>query len=137
MRSFIGAVAMMFVFGSAAAVPQNPSAQNQGEGRAAERLSSTDRFVGMVAMKNQAGKPVPMRVSIRTWGIAGGREAIRLPEQGFVIVQLHSGKLMTVIDGKEQERMEGEFWVVQPGMQMTVEVTSEAAVLQVMTLRKP
>ncbi len=139
MRSLTSAAVFVFVVGSAAlaATPQNPTSKNQEEGRGTERLSPNDRFVGSVTMKNKAGKPVPLQVSVRTWGIAGGREAIRVPEQGFVIVQLHSGKLTTVIDGKAQERAEGEFWVVRPGTQMTVEVTSEAAVLEAMTLQKP
>jgi hypothetical protein len=139
MRRLIWAVAVVFVVGAGAlaAMPQNPSSKNQEEGRATERLSRDDRFAGTVAMKNKAGKSVPLQVSLRTWGIAGGREAIRLPEQGFVVIQLHSGKLTTVIDGIAQERAEGEFWVVRQGTQMTVEVTSEAAVLQAMTLQKP
>ncbi len=139
MRSLTRAAVFVFVVGAAAlaATPENPSSKNQEEGRATERLSRTDRFVGSVTMKNKAGKSVPLQVSVRTWGIAGGREAIRVPEQGFVIVQLHSGKLTTVIDGKAQERGEGEFWVVRPETQMTVEVTSEAAVLQAITLQKP
>jgi len=132
-------VAVVFVVSAAAlaATPQNPTSKNQEEGRATERLSRTDRFLGSVTLKNKAGKSVPLKVSVRTWGITGGREAIHVPEQGFVIVQLHSGKLTTVIDGKAQERGEGEFWVVGPGTQMAVEVTSEAAVLQAMTLHKP
>jgi len=139
MRSLKRAAVFVLVVGAAAiaAMPQNPSSKNQKEGRAAERLSRTDRFVGSVTMKNKAGKSVPLQVSVRTWGIAGGREAIRLPEQGFVVIQLHSGKLTTVIDGKAQQRGESEFWIVRPGTQMTVEVTSEAAVLQAMTLQKP
>jgi quercetin dioxygenase-like cupin family protein len=138
MRSFVRAAMVLLVVGamSLTAMPQQPSATSQEQGRAAERLSRTDRFVGSVTMRNKAGKSVPMRVSVRTWGISGGREAIRLPEQGFVIIQLHSGKLTTIIDGKEQEREEGEFWVVTPGAQMSVEVKSEAAVLQAMTLQK-
>ena len=139
MRSLTKVVAVVFVVSAAAlaATPQNPTSKNQEEGRATERLSRTDRFLGSVTLKNKAGKSVPLKVSVRTWGITGGREAIRVPEQGFVIVQLHSGKLTTVIDGKAQERGEGEFWVVGPGTQMAVEVTSEAAVLQAMTLHKP
>ena len=139
MRRLTRAASALLVVGAAAiaATPQNPSSKNQEEGRATERLSRTDRFLGSVMMKNKAGKSVPLKVSVRTWGIAGGRGAIRVPEQGFVIVQLHSGKLTTVIDGKAQERGEGEFWVVGPGTQMAVEVTSEAAVLQATTLQKP
>jgi len=138
MRSLTGVAGFALVVGAAAlaATPQNTS-KNQEEGWAKERLSRNDRFVGSVTIKNKAGKLVPLQTSMRTWGIAGGREAIHVPEQGFVIMQLHSGKLTTVIDGKAQERGEGEFWVVQPGTQMTVEVTSEAAVLQAMTLQKP
>ena len=139
MPSLIKVATVVFVVSAAAlaATPQNPSSKNQEEGRVAERLSRTDRFLGSVTMKNKAGKAVPLKVSVRTWGIAGGRGTIRVPEQGFVIVQLHSGKLTTVIDGKAQEREEGEFWVVGPGTQMAVEVTSEAAVLQATTLQKP
>jgi quercetin dioxygenase-like cupin family protein len=138
MQSLARAAAVVFVLGAGtlAAMPQKPSSKNQAEARAMERLSRTDRFVGSVTMKNKAGKSVLMHVSVRTWGIAGGREAIRLPEQGFVIIQLHSGKLTTIIDGKEQDREEGEFWVVAPGVQMTIEVKSEEAVLQAMTLQK-
>lgn len=139
MRSLTKVVAVVFVVSAAAlvATPKNPASKNQQEGRATERLSRTDRFLGSVTLKNKAGKSVPLKVSVRTWGITGGREAVPVPEQGFVIVQLHSGKLSTVIDGKAQEREEGEFWVVGPGTKMAVEVTSEAAVLQAMTLQKP
>jgi len=122
---------------SLAATTQNPPARNPEPGSETERLNRNDRFVGSVTMKSKTGKSVPLRVSLRTWGMAGGRDTIRLTEQGFVIVQLHSGKLRTIIDGKEQEREEGEFWVVPPGTQMSVEVKSEAAVLQTMALQGP
>ena len=133
----IATAVLVAVAGTLEQIPQSPSPKNQEERQAAERLSRTERFSGTVTLKNKAGKAVPIHVSVKTWGIAGGREPIRLPEQDFLIAQLHSGRVTTVIGGKQQVRGEGEFWVVSAGTQMAVEVTGEAAVLQTMTLRKP
>jgi hypothetical protein len=49
---------------------------------------------------------------------------------GFVVYELRAGKLTTVIDGDQQERREGEFWVVRPDQSITLETADDAVVIQ-------
>lgn len=78
-------------------------------------------------------------VRIQNVAIVGGQklEALALRSNGITIVQLRAGKLTTVIDGKRQERKEGEFWTVPPGVKMSVETEDDTATIQTIEISKP
>jgi hypothetical protein len=95
-----------------------------------ERLVRNERFQGAITAKGKDGKPVPVKVALRNWAVRSGKEPLKLPEQGFMVIQLHSGKIKTTMDGKTQERHEGEFWTVPAAAHLSIEVVSETAVLQ-------
>jgi hypothetical protein len=60
----------------------------------------------------------------------------KFPEHDFLVVYLHSGKVATVIDGKQENHKGGEFWTVAAGVNMSVQVTSESALLQILAIKK-
>jgi hypothetical protein len=123
---------------STAFAQQNPvESKGNEENKGLERLILTERFQGAITAKAKDGKSVPVKIALRNWGVIAGTGALRLPSQGFLVIQLHSGRIKTTIDGKEQERNEGEFWVVPANSQMSIDVLSESAVLQTVTFNKP
>jgi quercetin dioxygenase-like cupin family protein len=109
------------------------SAQTKSESVAA--LSPRVRFEGDVAVQTKAGASRMMRVVLRDWTIRGAQRIERFPEQGFAVVQLHSGNLTTTINGKQEKRSGGDFWTIPAGATMSVQVTSESAVLQTMVIQ--
>src|SRR5690348_8511711 len=92
-------------------------------------LKPIERFDGKTMIETKAGKPVAAHVVVRVWQIHGRQKIDKFPEEGFIIVALHSGKVMTTIGGKREEHKGGDFWTVPSGSTMTVEVTSESALL--------
>lgn len=126
-----------FLLVSAAFAQQNQAQPNKDESKGMERVTRTERFQGALTAKAKDGKAVPVKVALRTWGVTGGTGSLRLQEQGFLVIQLHSGRIKTTIDGKEQERNEGEFWIVPASSQMSIDVLSESAVLQTAAFNKP
>jgi hypothetical protein len=89
-----------------------------------------ERFDGTITLRTRDGQLRRLRVVIRNWIIDRGQVISRMPESGFMIVQLRGGEVVTVIDGKRQERLEDEFWTVAAGSAMTVETGKESAILQ-------
>ncbi len=78
-------------------------------------------------------------VRIQNVAIVGGQklDALALRSNGITIVQLRAGKLTTVIGGKRQQRHEGEFWTVPPGVKMSVETEDDTATIQTIEISKP
>jgi hypothetical protein len=109
------------------------AAQTKSESESA--LSPRVRFEGDVTVQTKGGAPKAMRVVLRDWAIGGTRKIERFPEQGFMVVQLHSGNLTTTINGKQDKRSGGDFWTVPAGASMSLQVTSESAVLQTMVIQ--
>jgi hypothetical protein len=99
-------------------------------------LKPIERFDGKATIETKAGKPMEAHVVIRVWQIHGRQRIERFPEEGFMIVALHSGRVITAIGGKREERKGGDFWTVPTGSSMSVEVTSESALLETTALRK-
>ena len=82
------------------------------------------------------GRPVSARIAIRDWQIHGQQKIERFPETGTLIVQLQSGRITTTIGGATAERQPGEHWTVPAGTSMSVQVTSESAVLHVVSITR-
>jgi quercetin dioxygenase-like cupin family protein len=94
--------------------------------------SETFRGSAMVLSKN--GRRETVRVTIDLWTILGEQKIAEFQEHGFLLVQLLGGKATTVIDGKEQKRLKGEFWVVPANSRMSILTTGETASLEVTRL---
>ena len=82
------------------------------------------------------GRPVSARIAIRDCQIHGQQKIERFPETGTLIVQLQSGRITTTIGGATAERQPGEHWTVPAGTSMSVQVTSESAVLHVVSIAR-
>ena len=119
---------------------QKNNAQPQREGapdtQAAAPLLPVQRFEGKAVLKLKTGRAQELPVVLRSWGIHGQQHVAKFPDQGFLVVHLHSGKVVTVINGKEQQRKGGDFWTVPAGATMSVQVKSESAVLQTLAMKK-
>jgi len=97
-------------------------------------LTPAVRFEGDVVVPTKAGAKT-VRVILSNWGIHGTQKIERFPEQGFMVIQLHSGNVTIAVNGKEEKHRGGDFWTVPAGASMSVQVTSESAVLQTMAIR--
>jgi hypothetical protein len=111
-----------------------PVATSQSEATLA--LNSLARFEGKGVVHLKNGRSYELHLALRSVGIHGKTRIERFPEQGFLIVNLHSGRVVTVIDGKEEHRKGGDFWVVPAGSHMSVQVESESALLQTVAIQK-
>jgi len=109
-----------------------------GPGQSSETLGalkSIERFDGRTGLRTRRGKLEELHVVIRNWQLHGRLRVEKFPEPGFAIVHLHSGKVVTVINGKEQQRNGGDFWIVPAGSSMAVQVVSESALLETTAVR--
>ena len=95
-----------------------------------------DRFDGNITIRTTEGRRQTLHVMIRKWEVPGHQKAIRFPEEGPLVVHLHSGRVTTVIAGKEEHRGGGSFWVLPVGASMSIEVTSESALFETATVRQ-
>ena len=78
-------------------------------------------------------------VRIQNVAIVGGQklQSLGLRSNGITIIQLRAGELTTVINGKRQERKEGEFWTVPAGAQFSVETGDDTATIQTIEIVRP
>jgi len=90
-----------------------------------------DKFQSSATLLDTRGKPRNIRVAVHQWTILGEQRIPEFQEHGFLLVQLLGGKVSTVIDGKEQRRAKGEFWVVPATSKMNIHATGETATLEV------
>jgi hypothetical protein len=78
------------------------------------------RFSDVVRARNAKGATVPLKVEIREWNVTRSAQAAEIPDLGFCIVHLTSGRITTEIDGKTTARNTGDFWAVQKGQHMAI-----------------
>jgi hypothetical protein len=104
----------------------------------AQRISSVERFAGETRVRTAQGVAA-VRVDVRNWTLGGGLKLDELPLQakGLMIVQLRSGQVTTVIDGKREARKEGQFWTVAEGVRMSLETGDDSAILQTIVIVRP
>ena len=98
-------------------------------------LAHTVRFEGEIVMRLKSGATKTVHAVLTDWGIHGTSKIERFPAQGFLVVQLHSGYVTVVINGREEKHRGGDFWNVPAGASMSLQVTSESAVLQTMAIK--
>lgn len=90
----------------------------------------------LAAMPETPAATVPKRVMVQQWMIDGGQQVL-LPGSGTMFIELKAGELTTVIDGKRQERREGEFWTVPEGSTMTIETEDDAVIIETTAVSDP
>jgi quercetin dioxygenase-like cupin family protein len=106
---------------------------------AAETLNAftnTNRFAGKAVLKSKTGRPQEVSAVLQNWALHGRIRVEKFPEHNFLVVYLHSGKVTAVIDGKPEQHKGGDFWTVPAGAAMSLQVTSESALLQTLALKK-
>ena len=96
------------------------------------QLKFVDYFRGRATFR---GRP-PADVTIRQWSIAGAVRVTRFPEEGFLVIELRGGQLITTINGERREREDGEIWTVPAGAAMTVETGRDMAILEVLAVKE-
>ena len=98
-------------------------------------------FDGRTQMRDAKAENAVRDTQIRIQNIAivGGQklQSLGLRSNGITIMQLRAGDLTTVINGKRQERHEGEFWTVPAGAQFSVETEDDTASIQTIEVVRP
>jgi hypothetical protein len=114
----------------------SPSAAQQKAEEPPAALSSRERFSGSLEPRGAALAAGGISVDIRHWSIG---ERQRIPgakltafegARTLTIYHLRAGELTTVVDGREVERRQGEFWTLRPGETMTFQTGDDTAVVE-------
>jgi hypothetical protein len=97
-----------------------------------EGVEVTTHFSGTLKPTNPKGTTLPLHVEFKEWDVAGGGRSLELPEQGFYVAHLVSGEITTQVGDKSQVRRPGDFWTVEKGTRMVVQINppAESALLQ-------
>lgn len=97
-------------------------------------IDQIQRFRGQARLST--GETTVVEVDVRNWTIGGGArlDALPLPIQGLMVVQLRGGTLTTIINGNRRERFEGEIWTVPTSVPMGVETEDDSAILQTVVM---
>jgi hypothetical protein len=95
---------------------------------------ATEAFQVPLALKTKEGKTAALKVGLHTWSIDGalGRQSIRTGQ--FTLFRVRGGKIRVFLDGKEEMKSTDEYWSVQAGTTVTLQVKGETALLDVLTI---
>jgi hypothetical protein len=111
-------------------------------------ISTRERFSGQILFGGGTLAATPtvhyQELSLRpgmqaTWPSADGRIP-QLPlkgKGGYLLFELRSGKLATVINGNRQERAQGEIWIIGPQDRIILETADDSVVVQTIQLSGP
>lgn len=82
----------------------------------------------------QASRTV--RVDMRTWILAPGLKAERLPlpAEANVVIELHAGTLETLIGDKRESRKPGAIWILQPGEPIVITTGDDSVTLTTLAI---
>ena len=100
---------------------------------ATEAARNITVFAGEVRLPT-AGAATPMKVEVKDWSVGRTRDGLQIPAQGFYVVQLRSGMVVTEIDGKSEKRKPGDFWTVTAGVPMSVALAPRGEAAQLRTI---
>ena len=132
----VAAAAIVFALPAAVLRWQPAQAQEKtkekSERNRAEGVEVATRFSETLKPTNLKGATVRLHVEFKDWDVTGGGRRTELLDQGFYIAHLVSGVITTEIGGKSQLRHPGDFWTVEKGTRMVVQIKppSESAFLQ-------
>jgi len=110
---------------------QNESKETPLSAAPAPTLRAQER----VLLQRSDAQARALDITIRRWSLVAGQSLDPFPERGHLIMHLRAGQVATVIDGKREQRKEGDFWEVAPEQSCRVEVTSEMATLEVTAIK--
>lgn len=94
-------------------------------------------FSSNATLTDKQGKAQEVRATVSRWIIPPHKSVAEFPEHAFLLIQSRGGRVVTVIDGKEEKRAHGDYWVVPAGAKMSIQCVGEACTLDVMTLSLP
>ena len=117
------------------AVWQLRAQQAPAEQASVPALEPSVRFEQDLVVATRGAAAKKSHVLIANYSIHGAGRIERFPEQGFLVVQLHSGTVTVTINGKTEQHRGGDFWTVPAGAAMSLQVTSESALLQTLIIR--
>lgn len=79
----------------------------------------------------------PLRMTIRSWDLETHKGSPEmLPVSGFVVMNLRSGRLETIINGTTTRRAAEDFWTVSEGSTTQVRVLGQNAILETITVSR-
>lgn len=113
-------------------------AQEPPQAAATPQVAKTFRvregFQAPLTLMTKQGKTVSLKVAMHRWSIDGvlGPQSVRVDE--FTLFQLRSGKIKTLVDGKEVTKSADSYWTVPAESTFTFEVKGETALLDAMTV---
>lgn len=111
-----------------AACPQDPPCKPGVCTEVVQEAEICEAFSGGLSFKSAEGL-VQGRVVVRDWQIANEQRE-EIPHQGFLVVHLRAGALVTDIEGERQAWAEDSFWSVPAGQQLIVYTARDSVVLQ-------
>ena len=114
------------------AVQAQELSKEKSEKNHLEGVEVTTPFSGTLKPTNPKGATVSLHVEIKKWDITGGDRSMELPDQGFYVAHLVSGDITTKMGDKSQLRHPGDFWTVEKGTRMVVQIKppNESAFLE-------
>ena len=94
------------------------------------------RFDGVVQVGAADARKL-VQVDLRTWILAPGLKAERLalPADASIIIELHAGKLETLMGDKREQRKPGAIWLVSPGASIAFTTEDDSVTLTTLALR--
>jgi len=126
MRRYLGIIAAAGM--AAAALPAASQSPPSG-------LRAREGFVGDLSVLNKgATEAVP--VNYRTWFIPQGAKVEDVAGRGTLVVEVASGVVTAVIDGRKQKKQFGEFFVVPAGHKLEIITTNRSAILRALQVGK-
>lgn len=113
---------------------QQPPPPAAATAEVAKTIRVREGFQAPLTLTTKQGKTVSLKVGMHRWSIDGslGPQTVRVDE--FMLFQMRSGKIKTVIDGKEVVKSADAYWTLPAGSTFTFEVKGEAALLDAMTV---
>jgi len=112
-----------------------PVAPSRDRPRPAAPLATALPSTPPIIHYQEMGLRPGLRVTGATRATANLAAALPLKERGgFLVYELRAGKLVTIINGDRKERRSGEFWIVGPSDDVTLETADDSVVLQTIQL---
>lgn len=117
--------------GCARPAREPPPADRGAQDTVKDGMHRDVRFSGYVRIQT-AGGVDSVRVELTNLDLHGRTTADRLelPFDGTLVAYIEAGSATVAIDGKRQERSQGQIWTVPPGAALGLATGSDAASLQ-------
>jgi hypothetical protein len=98
---------------------------------ASSGVNVVTRFAGVLSVPRR-GTSTLLHVQVQDWYVAGKGRTIKLPSERFYLAILQSGRVISQIGGKSEVRIAGDFWPVDAGVVMTIQIMGQGALLEIL-----